>query len=59
MAACTDGFGDCDGIACNADYRDCNGNANDGCETHITDDVNNCGSCGNRCYFGFACAHET
>lgn len=38
------------GIAsCNTGYRDCKNGYADGCETNITNDVNNCGSCGNVC----------
>jgi hypothetical protein len=35
--------------ACAAGFADCNAQANDGCETSLTNDVANCGSCGNAC----------
>src|SRR5262249_32571394 len=34
---------------CNAGFANCNGNPANGCETNITTDVNNCGSCGHIC----------
>ncbi|MGC8928112.1 MAG: hypothetical protein ACP5QK_09355 [Myxococcota bacterium] len=39
----------CDIASCNIGYRDCKNGYLDGCETNITNDVNNCGSCGNIC----------
>ena len=38
---------DCD--TCEDEWADCNGNAEDGCEVHITDDKENCGQCNNNC----------
>jgi hypothetical protein len=35
--------------ACVAGQADCNGNSADGCETNLTSDVSNCGSCGGIC----------
>lgn len=38
--------------ACTTDYLDCSANENisrDGCETHVVDDLNNCGQCGKVC----------
>jgi hypothetical protein len=37
---------------CKAGFADCNGQ-NDGCETHVARDSNNCGACGNVCPRGF------
>ena len=42
-------------IACNAGYANCNNNAADGCEVSTSNDVNNCGSCGNKCGNGATC----
>jgi hypothetical protein len=42
------------GFTCVAGFRDCNGNATDGCEVNLQSDVANCGSCGNVC--GTACS---
>jgi hypothetical protein len=36
------------GISCNASYGDCGG-SNDGCETSIATDPNNCNACGKTC----------
>ena len=42
--------GRCDAGVCDTGFADCNGNKLlDGCETNILSDVNNCGTCGNRC----------
>ena len=35
--------------SCSSPFRDCNGNATDGCESNSNSDVRNCGSCGNAC----------
>jgi hypothetical protein len=40
---------------CEGDRRDCNGLADDGCETHVLFDSANCGSCGNACPNGGRC----
>ena len=38
------------GIArCNTDYNDCDKAIANGCEVHLPDDKNNCGTCGNVC----------
>jgi hypothetical protein len=34
---------------CNGTFRDCNGNASDGCEADIANDPADCGACGNKC----------
>jgi hypothetical protein len=41
VAACTTGFGNCDGVAAN------------GCEVNTLTDAQNCGACGLRCTAGF------
>lgn len=41
--------GACGVGACSAPFRDCNNNANDGCETNTGNDVKNCGACGMVC----------
>jgi hypothetical protein len=46
-AVCSNGH--C-GFTCNDGYADCDGIANNGCETNITNDPNNCGRCGNICF---------
>lgn len=50
LGVCT--FGSCD-----PGYEDCNGNRNDGCETHTDSDLANCGGCNKKC--DFANASET
>src|SRR5207245_2391680 len=43
------GGGSCNG-ACAAGFSDCNGSKQlDGCEINTTNDINNCGTCGNGC----------
>ncbi|AKU94904.1 Tryptophan synthase alpha chain [Labilithrix luteola] len=37
------------------DYKDCNSNPEDGCETTVSDDPLNCGGCGNVCPAGQGC----
>jgi hypothetical protein len=34
---------------CNAGFANCNGAAADGCEVNLTNDLANCGGCGNSC----------
>ncbi len=41
---------------CNAGYDDCDSNADNGCETNIAGDANNCGACGNQCNLANATA---
>lgn len=43
------GSGSCRIGSCDGGWDDCNGNASDGCETDLSGDESNCGSCGNRC----------
>ena len=45
-AACTAGV--CD-IYCSGSYRDCDGNAANGCEVDALSDAAHCGTCGNAC----------
>ncbi|MBL8603585.1 MAG: hypothetical protein JNK72_16795 [Myxococcales bacterium] len=39
------------GIACNTGFGDCDSNTMNGCETALTTDVANCGTCGRTCSF--------
>jgi hypothetical protein len=43
--------GNC-GITCNAGFGNCDGSAANGCETNLTNDVNNCNGCGAKCANG-------
>jgi hypothetical protein len=43
--------GNC-GITCNAGFGNCDGSAANGCETNLTNDVNNCNGCGAKCTNG-------
>ncbi len=52
-ALCT--YGTC-GSTCLAGYADCNDDVEDGCETLVRADPENCGACGNKCAAGQACA---
>ena len=45
--ACSNGT--CVVATCNTGFHDCNGSALDGCEVNTAIDINNCGSCGNKC----------
>ena len=51
--ACNDGK--CGISSCTAPFEDCNGDAQvpggNGCETNLSLDPNNCGGCGNDCYY--------
>jgi hypothetical protein len=48
-ASATCWYGTCEVDVCDTGYEDCDGQAYNGCEAHLSDDVNNCGVCGNRC----------
>jgi hypothetical protein len=37
------------GLSCTTGFADCNQDPSDGCEEDITQNVNNCGTCGNVC----------
>ncbi len=41
--------GNCFVVACNPGFADCDGSFGNGCETHTSADVNNCGTCGHAC----------
>jgi hypothetical protein len=41
--------GSCGETKCPSGFGDCNGNPDDGCETDLRTDANNCGTCGNLC----------
>eukprot|EP00698_Gefionella_okellyi_P006051 TRINITY_DN1551_c0_g1_i1.p1 TRINITY_DN1551_c0_g1~~TRINITY_DN1551_c0_g1_i1.p1 ORF type:complete len:660 (-),score=63.48 TRINITY_DN1551_c0_g1_i1:95-2008(-) len=47
--SCTNGV--CAVAACNAGFRDCDGMASNGCEVNKLTDAQNCGVCGNVCFF--------
>ena len=42
-------------MQCNTYFGDCNGNSEDGCESYLAEDRNNCGVCGNVCQGGTIC----
>jgi len=42
--------------ACDERYADCDRDQKNGCETNISDNVNDCGGCGNRCIPNSYCA---
>lgn len=44
------------GIVCNSGFKDCDGNPNNGCETNVNVDPNNCGGCNNVCSSNHAVA---
>ena len=48
IAGC--GNGACTIISCNTGFANCDNNAINGCETNISSNFTNCGSCGNVCY---------
>lgn len=43
------------GVTSSRTYADCNQLIDDGCEVNLTDDPNNCGTCGNKCAAGSKC----
>ncbi len=42
-------LGECRVATCAPGFRDCDGNAANGCEVNVTSDGNNCGDCNRRC----------
>jgi hypothetical protein len=42
-------------FTCAAGYLDCDKRANNGCEVDGQNDTENCGACGNRCFFNDEC----
>jgi hypothetical protein len=42
----------CHITSCGSTFADCNGTYSDGCEINKSNDINNCGSCGNVCTAG-------
>ncbi len=46
-AACN--AGTCEMASCNDGFADCNTSPGDGCEAHVDNDTDNCGTCGNHC----------
>ncbi len=51
--------GRCALSTCVAGFDNCDGNADNGCETPTAADSSNCGRCGNRCPSGTACSAGT
>ena len=47
MSVCYEGI--CSLTYCNTGYANCDNSYDNGCETNILNDANNCGSCGNKC----------
>ena len=47
--------GTCTLVCASPAHRDCNGAAEDGCETSVETDAKNCGGCGNLCPGGLEC----
>ncbi len=43
------GTGACLIVSCEQGWADCNNNASDGCEIHLTDSESHCGACGSPC----------
>ena len=42
-------------LTCTGTFKDCNGNASDGCEADSSKDTKNCGACGNACGTNVPC----
>jgi hypothetical protein len=49
VGVCDLSSNECKIAACNAGYASCDGLVESGCEAALASDVNNCGSCGNKC----------
>jgi hypothetical protein len=50
--------GSCGMGACNSGYANCNANPVDGCESNLTSDPTNCGTCGVVCAMGETCVNS-
>jgi hypothetical protein len=50
--------GSCKVVSCVNGYGNCNGIDSDGCEKNLTNDANNCGSCGNSCGTNATCSNS-
>jgi hypothetical protein len=50
--------GSCKVVSCVNGYGNCNGIDGDGCEVNLTNDSNNCGSCGNSCGSNATCSNS-
>ncbi|MBI5534379.1 MAG: hypothetical protein HY898_16770 [Deltaproteobacteria bacterium] len=48
--SCSTGL--CAITGCSSGYGDCDGNPANGCESNTNQDINNCGTCGNKCPTG-------
>ncbi len=44
-------------FACLSGWANCDGNRANGCETNLTTDIRNCGTCGTVCPVGQACSN--
>jgi hypothetical protein len=49
--------GECKVISCKTGYGNCDGIDNNGCEVNLTNNPNNCGSCGNSCGANANCSN--
>jgi hypothetical protein len=49
VAGCVADGGICTIASCNMPYLDCSAGYLDGCETNVSNDVDNCGTCSRRC----------
>jgi hypothetical protein len=45
--------------ACNAGFKDCDGDSGNGCEANLATDTGNCGDCGRGCTAGGECARAS
>ena len=55
--ACTGGI--CDITSCDPNFRNCDGDPNNGCEANTLTDDRNCGGCGSDCAPFFSCVDGT